>query len=141
MVLTGPGEEGEANAKKVMAANSEKTGPKALKPGEGPSKEEQESGLYDLLYVAVAPDGREVRISVKGDRDPGYGSTSKMISECAICLAARHARCASRFLDAGRGDAAQTDQAANRSRRPDICGGSPEHRARRSRRSSPGCAQ
>jgi short subunit dehydrogenase-like uncharacterized protein len=23
---------------------------------------------------------------VKGDRDPGYGSTSKMISECAICL-------------------------------------------------------
>ena len=23
---------------------------------------------------------------VKGDRDPGYGSTSKLISECAICL-------------------------------------------------------
>ena len=21
-----------------------------------------------------------------GDRDPGYGSTSKMIAECAICL-------------------------------------------------------
>jgi short subunit dehydrogenase-like uncharacterized protein len=86
MVLTGPGEQGEANAKKVMAMNSEKTGPNARKPGEGPSKEEQENGLYDLLYVAVAPDGREVRISVKGDRDPGYGSTSKIISECAICL-------------------------------------------------------
>ena len=86
MVLTGAGEKGEANAKKVMAANSEKTGPNARKPGEGPSKEEQENGLYDLLYVAVAPDGREVRASVKGDRDPGYGSTSKMISECAICL-------------------------------------------------------
>jgi short subunit dehydrogenase-like uncharacterized protein len=86
MVLTGPGEQGEANAKKVMAANNAKTGPTARKPGEGPSKEEQENGLYDLLYVAVAPDGREVRISVKGDRDPGYGSTSKIISECAICL-------------------------------------------------------
>ncbi|HEX2366705.1 MAG TPA: saccharopine dehydrogenase NADP-binding domain-containing protein [Bradyrhizobium sp.] len=86
MVLTGAGEKGEANAKKVMAANNEKTGPNARKPGEGPSKEEQENGLYDLLYVAVAPDGREVRASVKGDRDPGYGSTSKMISECAICL-------------------------------------------------------
>ena len=86
MVLTGPGEQGEANARKVMAANSEKTGPNARKPGEGPSKEEQENGLYDLLYVAVAPDGREVRISVKGDRDPGYGSTSKIISECAVCL-------------------------------------------------------
>ena len=86
MVLTGAGERGEANAKKVMAANNEKTGPNARKPGEGPSKEEQENGLYDLLYVAIAPDGRQVRASVKGDRDPGYGSTSKMISECAVCL-------------------------------------------------------
>jgi short subunit dehydrogenase-like uncharacterized protein len=86
MVLTGAGEKGEANARKVMAANNEKTGPNARKPGEGPSKEEQENGLYDLLYIAVAPDGRQVRASVKGDRDPGYGSTSKMISECAICL-------------------------------------------------------
>lgn len=86
MVLTGSGEKGEANARKVMAANSEKTGPNARKPGEGPSKEERENGLFDLLYVAIAPDGRQVRASVKGDRDPGYGSTSKMIAECAICL-------------------------------------------------------
>jgi short subunit dehydrogenase-like uncharacterized protein len=86
MVLTGPGEKGAANAKLVMAANSEKTGPSAPKPGEGPSKEERENGRYDLLYIAVAPDGRQVRAAVKGDRDPGYGSTSKMISECAVCL-------------------------------------------------------
>jgi len=86
MVLTGPGEKGEANARKVMAVNSGKTGPNAPKPGEGPSKEEREAGHYDLLYVAIAPDGRQVRASVKGDRDPGYGSTCKMISECAICL-------------------------------------------------------
>jgi short subunit dehydrogenase-like uncharacterized protein len=86
MVLTGAGEKGEANAKRVMAANSDKTGPNAPKPGEGPSKEERENGRYDILYVAIARDGRQVRASVKGDRDPGYGSTSKMISECAICL-------------------------------------------------------
>ncbi|HLI99911.1 MAG TPA: saccharopine dehydrogenase NADP-binding domain-containing protein [Bradyrhizobium sp.] len=86
MVLTGPGENGEANAKRVIAANKEKTGPNAPKPGEGPSKEERESGRYDLLYVASASDGRQVRASVKGDRDPGYGSTAKMIAECAICL-------------------------------------------------------
>ncbi len=86
MVLTGPGEKGEANAKLVMAVNAGKTGPAAPKPGEGPSKEERENGGYDLLYVAIAPDGRQVRAAVKGDRDPGYGSTSKMISECAICL-------------------------------------------------------
>src|SRR6476469_7500264 len=33
MVLTGPGEKGEANARKVVAANNEKTGPNARKPG------------------------------------------------------------------------------------------------------------
>lgn len=86
MVLTGPGEKGEANAKRVMAANAEKTGPSAPKPGEGPSKEERDNGLFNLLYVAIAPDGRAVRAGVTGDRDPGYGSTSKMISECAICM-------------------------------------------------------
>ncbi|SFO25186.1 Uncharacterized conserved protein [Bradyrhizobium sp. Ghvi] len=86
MVLTGPGDKGEANAKRVMAANAEKTGPSAPKPGEGPSKEERENGLFNLLYVAIAPDGRAVRAGVAGDRDPGYGSTSKMISECAICM-------------------------------------------------------
>src|SRR3984893_5739252 len=74
MVLTGPGEQGEANAKRVVAANAEKAGPGAPKPGEGPSKEERESGSYDLLFVGVADDGRQVRVAVRGDRDPGYGS-------------------------------------------------------------------
>jgi short subunit dehydrogenase-like uncharacterized protein len=88
MVLTGPGEQGETNAKRLVAAvNAERMGAAGgLKPGEGPSKEERENGLYDLLFVAIAPDGRQVRAAVRGDRDPGYGSTSKMISECAICL-------------------------------------------------------
>ena len=88
MMLTGPGEKGEANAKRVAAAiNAEKMGGSGgPKPGEGPSKEERENGLYDLLFIALSPDGRQVHAAVKGDRDPGYGSTSKMISECAICL-------------------------------------------------------
>ena len=86
MVVTGPGEQGEAMARKVMAANNKLSGTDVPQPGEGPSKEERESGSYDLLFVAIAPDGRQVRAAVKGDRDPGYGSTSKMISECAICM-------------------------------------------------------
>jgi short subunit dehydrogenase-like uncharacterized protein len=61
-------------------------GPGGPKPGEGPSKEERESGLYDLLFVGIGEGGRQVRVAVRGDRDPGYGSTSKMIAECAICL-------------------------------------------------------
>jgi short subunit dehydrogenase-like uncharacterized protein len=86
MVLTGPGEEGEANAKLVVSANAEMGGPGGPKPGEGPSKEQRDSGLYDLLFVGLADGGRQIRVAVRGDRDPGYGSTSKMIAECAICL-------------------------------------------------------
>jgi short subunit dehydrogenase-like uncharacterized protein len=55
-------------------------------PGEGPSKEERETGFYDIAFIGVAADGRKVRVAVKGDKDPGYGSTSKMIAEAAICL-------------------------------------------------------
>jgi short subunit dehydrogenase-like uncharacterized protein len=86
MVLTGPGEKGEANAKRVVAANAEMGGPGGPKPGEGPSKEQRDTGLYDLLFVGIGEGGRQVRVAVRGDRDPGYGSTSKMIAECAICL-------------------------------------------------------
>src|SRR5580704_10689639 len=46
MVLTGPGEKGEANAKLVVAANAQLGGAGGPKPGEGPSKAERESGLY-----------------------------------------------------------------------------------------------
>lgn len=88
MMLTGPGEKGEALARRITAANTadKMGGSGGPKPGEGPSKEERENGLYDLLFVALAPDGGQVRASVKGDLDPGYGSTSRMIAECAICL-------------------------------------------------------
>ena len=87
MMLTGPGEQGEAEAKRLVAAvNAEKLGPGGPKPGEGPSKEERESGMFDILFVGLGPDGRQVRVVVRGDRDPGYGSTSKMIAECALGL-------------------------------------------------------
>lgn len=86
MMLAGPGEKGEAMAKAIVGANAQMGGPGGPQPGEGPSKEERETGLYDLLFVGIAPDGKHVRAAVTGDRDPGYGSTSKMIAECAICL-------------------------------------------------------
>ena len=86
MQITGPGEEGEALARRILAASNKMATSAIPKPGDGPSKEERETGYYDLLFVGIASDGRQVRASVKGNRDPGYGSTSKMISECAICL-------------------------------------------------------
>ena len=85
MLITGPGEQGEAAAKAV-AADKSMMGDDGPKPGEGPSKEERETGYYDVLFVGEMPDGQTIRASVAGDRDPGYGSTSKMIAEAAICL-------------------------------------------------------
>ena len=86
MQIAGVGEEGEAMAKRILAANNKMATSAGPKPGEGPSKEERENGMYDLLFVGLAPDGKQARASVKGDRDPGYGSTSKMITESAVCL-------------------------------------------------------
>jgi short subunit dehydrogenase-like uncharacterized protein len=85
MLVTGPGERGEAAAKAVAGDRSMGSdgGPK---PGEGPSKEEREAGHYDVLFVGHTAAGEEVRVVVTGDKDPGYGSTSKMIAEAAICL-------------------------------------------------------
>jgi short subunit dehydrogenase-like uncharacterized protein len=56
-------------------------------PGEGPSREQRENGFFNLLMIGRTAAGDEVRLRVKGDRDPGYGSTSKMLAESAICLA------------------------------------------------------
>jgi short subunit dehydrogenase-like uncharacterized protein len=57
------------------------------KPGEGPSKTERENGFFKLLLVGETAGGDVLKAQVTGDRDPGYGSTCKMLSESAICLA------------------------------------------------------
>jgi len=57
------------------------------KPGEGPDRELQQSGFFNLLQIGKLPDGTIVRGKITGDQDPGYGSTSKMLSECAVSLA------------------------------------------------------
>lgn len=56
-------------------------------PGDGPSPAAQEKGFFDLRFVGNTGDSRELRIKVTGDRDPGYGSTAKMLGEAAACLA------------------------------------------------------
>jgi short subunit dehydrogenase-like uncharacterized protein len=56
------------------------------KPGEGPSAEAREAGFYKLNLIGKDPDGNQLRVTVTGDRDPGYGSTCKMLGETAVCL-------------------------------------------------------
>lgn len=84
MLLTGDGDEGKAAAEFV--ARDDSFSKSTLKPGEGPSKEEREAGNYDVLFAAQGPAGELLLTSVRGDMDPGYGSTSKMLAECALCL-------------------------------------------------------
>jgi short subunit dehydrogenase-like uncharacterized protein len=85
MLVTGPGARGEQMAQHV-AADKSLGGEGGPKPGEGPSKEERDSGLYDVLFLGEDAQGNRLRASVQGDRDPGYGSTSKMIAESAVSL-------------------------------------------------------
>jgi short subunit dehydrogenase-like uncharacterized protein len=60
-------------------------------PGEGPGEEARETGYFTVRLVGkgTGRDGRpfQVRGYVRGDKDPGYGSTSLMLGEAALCLA------------------------------------------------------
>lgn len=85
MIAPGLGELGKAAAEAIAKMNPI-GGDKGPAPGEGPSREEREAGFYDILFIAEMPDGDRAEAVVTGDRDPGYGSTSKMIAETALLL-------------------------------------------------------
>ena len=82
MWIQGPGEEGKAAAEFISTMNPLGDAPE---PGDGPSRESRENGNYDVLFCADV-DGETIKASVSGDMDPGFGSTSKMITESAVCL-------------------------------------------------------
>ena len=88
MMMTTIGDAGKAIAegiaKMLKSANPFGDGP-IPQPGEGPSKEDRENGFYDIVFIGEAGD-HIIRASVSGDKDPGYGSTSKMIAESALTL-------------------------------------------------------
>ncbi len=55
-------------------------------PGEGPSPEAQAAGYWDYRFYARDAEGNTLKTRLTGDRDPGYGSTAKMLGEAAACL-------------------------------------------------------
>ncbi len=57
------------------------------KPGEGPGPEKRKNGFYNLRFYVTIDERRKAFAKVVGDNDPGYGSTSKMLAESALCLA------------------------------------------------------
>ena len=84
MMIAGEGEEGKQIADAMNSSNP-MGGENLPQPGEGPSKESRKQGNYDLLFFADFDEG-SIEARVTGDMDPGYGSTSKMIAESALCL-------------------------------------------------------
>jgi short subunit dehydrogenase-like uncharacterized protein len=57
------------------------------KPGQGPTPKEQLEGMFDMRFVGTTKAGKTIKTKVTGDRDPGYGSTAKMLGQAAVCLA------------------------------------------------------
>lgn len=56
------------------------------KPGEGPSKAAREAGFFKIRLAGTTASGEVVSVRVTGDRDPGYGSTAKMLTEAGLCI-------------------------------------------------------
>ena len=83
MIPAGKGDGGEKVAKAIASHNPLGNAPK---PGEGPSKEVRDAGYYEMLFLGLKDNEIKLKVSVKGQGDPGYSSTSKMITESALCL-------------------------------------------------------
>ena len=60
--------------------------PSLPKPGEGPSESVQENGWFDCKYIVETEEGTKKVFNMSGKGDPGYKVTSKLVSECALCL-------------------------------------------------------
>lgn len=86
MLFAGPGDAGRQIAEAMTGMGGGVGGDDGPKPGEGPSKEVRDAGGYKLLVIGSHAGGGEIRARVTGDKDPGYGSTSKIIAEAALCL-------------------------------------------------------
>lgn len=98
-MLTGDGERGRRRARALARSSRVQAallgwGPTrellrrfALpKPGQGPPLQQRESGRYEVVFIGDTAKGQRLRATVKGDRDPGYGSTCKLVAESALCL-------------------------------------------------------
>ena len=55
-------------------------------PGDGPTPEQREKAWFNVRFKGEAAGGELVVTEVSGG-DPGYGETSKMLAESALCLA------------------------------------------------------
>ncbi len=59
------------------------------RPGQGPSEQARRNGLFviDMVAKSAADGPVALQATVRGEGDPGYASTSRMLGEAAVCLA------------------------------------------------------
>jgi len=99
-VMTGPGISGRLRALSLtaglggfmLASSLDLTREHLVKrlipePGSGPDERARKNGFFNLVLVGTTHAEEKITGRVTGDRDPGYGSTSRMIAESAVCLA------------------------------------------------------
>ena len=56
------------------------------KPGQGPSRKKRDNGHFHMMIEGTTKNNNALRVSVKGDRDPGYAGTAQMLTESALCM-------------------------------------------------------
>lgn len=99
-MLAGRGKRGKYMAKLISAGLSAITVSAAMaptrwilekvvlpKPGQGPSEKKQEEGFFVVQIFGKTQSNDKLAVQVSADQDPGYGSTSKMLSQAALALA------------------------------------------------------
>ena len=60
--------------------------PLLKQPGQGPTEAERENGWFDCQFIVETESGEKSVFAMHGKGDPGYKVTSKLVSECALCL-------------------------------------------------------
>lgn len=55
--------------------------------GEGPKVDPENPGFYHIQFNGHTEKGDSLIVHLRANGDPGYGSTSKMLAEAAVCLA------------------------------------------------------
>lgn len=98
-MVIGAGAKGYLSAKSVsgaiksmMFASAFSPGRKLLgfflpEQGKGPLVDPANPGFYNIQFIGKTAAGKTFSTHLHGDGDPGYGSTSKMLAEAAVCLA------------------------------------------------------
>jgi short subunit dehydrogenase-like uncharacterized protein len=56
-------------------------------PGEGPSEQSREKGLFRMETTTTTSSGRRFRCRIEASGDPGYKATAVMLGESGLCLA------------------------------------------------------